>query len=249
MDLSNIPIAGWLVIAFIAVLIFVLLLFALRKGVRLGVGDKKIIVGDVEKGVDSKLSAFKGEIEQREKDRQKDEELRKNLFRASSEIDEKTKADNRRIIRKLTPAIQDIFRPYAHCEFTAISAVEIIKDELTERVDYNCIKERLSISERSGYIADIMHHIRAGYETFLLKIPAVPCSQEAYPAWNDIRAGVESVVTTWADETAAVLKKRIGEKIELYTNERDNFLLAENKENAIEFPVRKNKHYIKKLGG
>lgn len=249
MDLSNIPMAGWIVIAFIAVLAFVLLLLVLRKGVRLGVGDKKIIVGDVERGVDSKLSAFKGEIEQREKNRQKDEELRKNLFRIASDIDEKTKADNRRIIRKLTPAIQDIFKPYGHCEFTTTSAVEIIRDELTERVDYNCIKERLSISERSGYIADIMHHIRTGYETFLLKIPTVPCSQEAYPAWAEIRAAVESVVNTWANDTAAVLKKRIGEKIELYTNERDNFLLAENKENAVEFPVRKNKHYIKKLGG
>ena len=245
-ELSN---TGWLVIAFIAVLVFILVFFALRKGVRLGVGNKKIIVGDVEKDVNSKLAAFKDEIEQREKSRQKDEELRKNLFRTAVEIDEKTKADNRRIIRKLTPAIQDIFKPYGHCEFTAISAVEIIKDELTERVDYNCIKERLSLSERSGYIADIMHHIKAGYETFLFKIPRVPCSQEAYPAWVDIRAAVESVVNTWANETTAILKKRINEKIEFYASERENFLLPENKENAVDFPVRKNKKYIKKLGG
>lgn len=61
MNLENIPLVGWLVIAFIAVLIFILVFFALRKGVRLGVGDKKIIVGDVEKDVNSKLAAFKGE--------------------------------------------------------------------------------------------------------------------------------------------------------------------------------------------
>ena len=174
MNLAQIPAIGWAVIAFVALLVFIILLLALRKGVRLGVGDKKLIVGDVNKEVDNKLTAFKGEIEQREKNRVKDEELRKQLFRTSVEIDEKTKADNRRVIRKLTPDIQAIFAKYGHCEFTTIHAVEIIKDELTERIDYNCIRERLSISERQGYIADILHHIKTGYETFLLKIPRVP---------------------------------------------------------------------------
>lgn len=249
MDLAHIPVIGWIVIAFVAVLIFVILLLALRKGVRLGIGDKRLIVGAVGKDVDEKLIAFKGEIEQREKSRQKDEELRKQLFRASVEIDEKAKADNRRIIRKLTLDIQAIFGKYGHCEFTSTNAVEIIKDELTERIDYNCIRERLSTSERQGYIADILHHIKSGYEMFLLKIPHVPCSQEAYPAWSDIRAAVKSVVNTWANETTAILKKRITEKIDVYNAERDNFILAENKDNAVNYPIRKNKQYIKQLGG
>ena len=249
MTLENIPAIGWIVIAFIASLVFIILLLALRKGVRLGLGDKKLIVGAVGKDVDNKLVAFKSEIEQREKNRVKDEELRKQLFRASVEIDEKTKADNRRIIRKLTPDIQAIFAKYGHCEFTTIHAVEIIKDELAERIDYNCIRERLSISERQGYIADILHHIKTGYETFLLKIPRVPCAQEAYPAWHEIKPAVEALVNTWANETVAVLKKRIAEKIDAYSAERDNFILNENKDIAVDFPVRKNKRYIKKLGG
>lgn len=249
MNLAQIPAIGWAVIAFVASLVFVILLLALRKGVRLGIGDKKLIVGDVNKEVDNKLTAFKGEIEQREKNRVKDEELRKQLFRTSVEIDEKTKADNRRVIRKLTPDIQAIFAKYGHCEFTTIHAVEIIKDELTERIDYNCIRERLSISERQGYIADILHHIKTGYETFLLKIPRVPCAQEAYPVWREIKPAVESLVNTWANETVTVLKKRITEKIDAYSAERDNFILNENKDNAVDFPIRKNKRYIKRLGG
>lgn len=244
-ELSN---TGWLVIAFIAVLVFILVFFALRKGVRLGVGDKKIIVGDVEREVDNKLFSFKAEIEKREKSRQKDEELRKQLFRAAVEIDEKIKADNRRVIRKLTPAIQEIFKPFGGCEFAIINAVEIIRDELTERIDYNCIRERLSVTERQGYIADILHHIKIGYETFLLKIPRLPCSIDTYPAWRDIRPAVEVLINTWANETTAILKKRINEKIEIYTAERESFLLPENKDNAVDFPVKKNKHYIKKLG-
>lgn len=246
---AHIPLIGWIVIAFVAVLIFVILLLALRKGVRLGIGDKKLIVGAVGKDIDEKLIAFKGEIEQREKSRLKDEELRKKLFRMSGEIDEKTKADNRRVIRKLTPAIQDIFKQYGQCEFTTVHAVEIIRDELTERIDYNCIRERLSLSERQGYIADILHHIKIGYETFLLKLPQLPCAQEKYPTWKSIQSAIEVIINTWADETAAVLKKRISEKIELYTNERDNFILPENKDNAVDYPVRKNKQYIKQLGG
>lgn len=249
MNLAHIPTIGWIVIAFVASLVFIILLLALRKGVRLGVGDKRLIVGDVNKEVDTKLTAFKGEIEQREKNRIKDEELRKQLFRTSVEIDEKTKADNRRIIRKLTPDIQAIFAAYGRCEFTAVSAVEIIRDELVERIDYNCIRERLSISERQGYITDILHHIKTCYETFLLKIPRVPCAQEAYPAWHEIKSAVEALVNTWANETVAVLKKRMTEKIEAYSSERDNFILNENKDIAVDFPIRKNKRYIKRLGG
>lgn len=248
MDIVHIPVIGWIVIAFVAVLIFVILLLALRKGVRLGIGDKKLIVGAVGKDIDEKLIAFKGEIEQREKSRLKDEELRKQLFRSSVEIDERTKADNRRIIRKLTPDIQAIFAKYSHCEFTATSAVEIIKDELTERIDYNCIRERLSTSERQGYIADILHHIKSGYEMFLLKIPRVPCEQESYPAWKEIKPAVELLINTWASETVAILRKRITEKIDVYNAERDNFILPENKDNAVDYPVRKNKQYIKQLG-
>ena len=46
MNLEYIPIAGWIVIAFIAVLVFILVLLALRKGVRLGVGDKKMLIAN-----------------------------------------------------------------------------------------------------------------------------------------------------------------------------------------------------------
>lgn len=57
------------------------------------------------------------------------------------------------------------------------------------------------------------------------------------------------MVNTWANETVVVLKKRMTEKIEAYSSERDNFILNENKDIAVDFPVRKNKRYIKRLGG
>lgn len=83
---------------------------------------------------------------------------------------------------------------------------------------------------------------------FLLKIPRVPCEQESYPAWKEIKPAVELLINTWASETVAILKKRITEKIDVYNAERDNFILPENKDNAVDYPVKKNKQYIKQLG-
>ena len=69
-------------------------------------------------------------------------------------IDEKTKADQRRAVRKLYDTTRDIFDPYIKCEMPAIYAAEIIKDELMERIDYNCMREKLTSHERAGYIQD-----------------------------------------------------------------------------------------------
>lgn len=242
--LSNIPIVGWIVIAFIAILTFILLM---KKGIRFGIGDKKIIVGAVGKEVDGKLESFKNEIEKKESDRLKDEELRKKLFRQIGEIDEKTKADECRIVRKINSAIKDIFTQFVKCEMPMLSVVELIKDILQERVDYNNMRERLTAMERKGYITDILYFIETDYKTFLHKLPAVPCGTEQYPAWGEIAPQVEKIVNEWADKMIEIMKIRINEKIEMYMSEKDNFILPEYRELCIDFPVRKNKKYIKNL--
>lgn len=246
--LGNIPLVGWIVIAFIAVLIFILLHKVLKKGIQLGDGNKKIIVGDIEKNVDDKLELFKTDIEKKEKDRLHDEEFRKKLFRLSGEIDEKTKADERRVIRRINGVIKDVFLPFVKCEMPMLSAVELIKDVLQERVDYNCMRERLTATERKGYIADILYFIEQDYKTFLHKLPAVPCGVEQYPAWKEIAPKIEHIVNDWADEMIRIIARRIKEKIAMYKAEQSAFLLPEYKEICISYPIKKNNGYLKALG-
>lgn len=242
-NLDKIPIFGWGVIAFIAVLIFIILIAAIRKGAVLGWGDKKIALGKVDK----KLDSFKAEIDEQNKKRMEDEERRKALFRRSGEIDEKLKADERRVIRKLIEPIKNIFKANIKCEMPYITAAEIIKDELTERVDYNNMKEKLTSKERRGYTQDILFNIETDYKAFLLKIPCLPCGSEKYPAWHEIKPEVEKLVNSWADSMIEVMSTRIKEKIEMYEAEKDNFILPEYKALCIDFPIQKNKKYLQNL--
>ena len=241
--LTNLPLAGWLVIAFIAVLVFIVLMY---RGIHLRFGDKELSAG-AGKAVDKKINAVREEFKQKDADRLHDEELRKKLFRISGEIDEKTKADERRIVRKLYEAIKDIFKPYIKCEMPGLTAAEIIKDELNERVDYNNMREKFAGAERRGYLDDILLNIEADYKAFLFKIPRLPCGTENYPDWQDIRPEVERIIKKWADDTVKILIERINEKIDLYTAEEPNFILTEYKTICVDFPVRKNKKYIKNL--
>lgn len=242
-NLDKIPPIGWGVIALIAILIFIALIVVIRKGAVLGWGDKKIALGKVDK----KLDSFKAEIDEQNKKRMEDEELRKALFRRSGEIDEKLKADERRVIRRLYEPIKNLFKANIKCELPALTAAEIIKDELLERVDYNNLKEKLTSKERHGYIQDILYNIEIDYKAFLLKIPRLPCGTENYPAWREIRPELEKLVNSWAGSMIEVMSTRIKEKIEMYESEKDKFILPEYKILCIDFPIKKNEKYLKNL--
>ena len=242
-NLDKIPVIGWGVIALIAVLIFIALIAVIRKGIAFGWGDKKIALGKVDK----KLDNFKAEIDEQNKKRMEDEELRKALFRKSGEIDEKLIADERRVIRRLYEPIKNIFKTNIKCEMPYITAAEIIKDELLERIDYNNLKEKLASKERRGYIQDILYNIEVDYKAFLQKIPRLPCGTEKYPAWYEIRLELEKLVNSWADSMIDAISIRIKEKIEMYEAEKDKFILPEYKTLCIDFPIKKNEKYLKNL--
>ena len=55
---TSVLVLGIAAIVFIAVLIFLLLNKLLKKGIQLGAGDKKLIVGDIEKNDVDKLELF-----------------------------------------------------------------------------------------------------------------------------------------------------------------------------------------------
>lgn len=252
MALEKLPtvvlILGLAAIVFIAILIFILIDRLIKRGVAVGLGNKKVVLGAVNKEVDGKLEVFKADMEKKEKDRLHDEEYRKQLFRQSGEIDEKTKADERRVIRRINGTIKEVFLPFIKCEMPMLSVVELIKDVLQERVDYNCMRERLTATERKGYIADILYFIEQDYKAFLHKLPAVPCGTEQYPAWKDIAPQIEHIVNEWADEMIRIIARRIKEKITMYKAEQSAFLLPEYKEICIDYPIKKNNGYLKALG-
>ena len=114
-QLAHIPLAGWIVIAFIAVLAFILLML---HGVRLGFGDKVFAIGAAGKIMDKKLAAFKSEQEKERQARVSDKQRKEELFRRAAEIDENTKADELQVLRRIKEPIRDMFAPYVKCNIT-----------------------------------------------------------------------------------------------------------------------------------
>lgn len=246
-DFAGISTVGWAVIGFIAFLLFVFLILLIRRGVKFGFGDKTLSVGQ-EKEVNEKLEALKNEIAQKEKDRRHDEELRKELFRQAAKIDENEKNDEKRIIRRLNVRIKNIFSQSLKCEMPLLSLIENIKDVYQERIDDNNLRDRLSLTERRGYLEDVLTNIQRTYERFLLYVPSVPCNQEHYPKWAEVKPAFEKLTADWADCIVEILNNRINEKITMYEEAREKFLLDESRKNACDLPMEKNKIYLRHLG-
>ncbi|PIE98616.1 MAG: hypothetical protein CR988_02320 [Treponema sp.] len=239
---SHIPNFGWVVVAFIAILIFIIIM---TRGLRLGAGDKSIFIG---KQVDKKINSFKKEIEKRDLERLHDEEHRKSLFKKSMRIDEHLMADMRRSVRRVDKAVTDIFAPYFTSSLPVSLVSSLIKDELNERLDYNNVKEKLSKRERGDYCDDILKDIRDRYSTFYLQALKLK-DGEKYPEWENIDIAVMNLIKNWANKIVFLLCSHIQEKINLYENEKNNFKTENYKNNSITYPIKKNKKYLKDLGG
>ena len=237
-----IPTAGWLVIGMGLILLFVLVWF---RGLKLGAGDKSVSIGDT---VDKKLNTLKTELEEKEAARAHDEEIRKSLFRESNIIDDKVKADMRRIVRSLSDDIYRVFTQYVKCEFPAVQVENFIKGELFQRIDENHMREKLSFSEISGYLADVNHDIHKEYVVFLSATRKTTCG-EGYPSWDEISQGINIILYSWANNTRDVICTRTREKISLYKAARDRFLLAEYRKTSVDDPIRKNEGYLSSLEG
>lgn len=223
--MEHISNTGWIVIAFIAVLIFTVIMM---RGISFDWNGKKGIIG-------------------KEKERFDDQEKQQDLFRKVQEIDESCKADKKMAVKRLKGKLKSVFEPYIHCSMPAITVFEIILDVFEDRVERNCMRQKLTKEERSLYIADILYYIETDYEQFLQNIPATPCHAEQYPDWNTIKPSIESITQEWADDIAAIIVKRCQEKIALYETEQHVFKKDYYKKRCIDYPLEKNKRYIAAL--
>ena len=242
----NIPVEGWYVIAFIATLAFIVIIKLVRRGVDLSIGDKKLSVGRL---VDEKIGKMKEVAERFEEKRLADDELRKKLFGAAASIDEKTRADERRVVRLLKEKIAAVFEESIKCSMPALTAIEAIKDIFEELIDRNQLKERLALRERDKYIADIMLFCKREYQNFLQKIPLLPCGSEQYPTWEAIAPKMQAIAESFAGDVSQILVERCEEKIAVYSAEKANFNLEIAKKLFVDYPIEKNRGYIKRLKG
>ncbi len=240
--LTNISNVGWVVIAFIALLIFIVVMF---RGIKLGKGDKHIFIG---KQIDKRLEAFKNEIELKDLKRLHDEELRKSLHKRSLKIDEQLMADMRKKVRRIDVKLAKIFEPYKLTSFLITFIASLIKDELNERLDYNNVKVNLSQKEKKDYCLEILSDVKDRYNAFYANADKLS-TVHFIPEWEKIKIDIEKLIFEWGDDIVQALDTRIKEKITMYKKERSQFKTKEYLENSITDPIEKNKKYIKALTG
>ena len=228
--MEHIPIFGWAVIAFCAVLIFIIIM---KQGIALGWGDKKMAIGKLNKKVDDSF---------------KDEELRKTLFKKSIGIDEHLNADLRRTVRRMDSKISGALEQFFNSFLSITSFAAIIKDELNERIDYNNIREKLSSSERADYLYEIVKDIKNAFSTFVLHLQKSN-KDEKLPEWTTLKKPVEQLIADWEREVVQILMKHIEEKIEMYEQSKAQFKTEDYVKTSITYPLEKNKKYLADLRG
>ncbi|MEL3905580.1 MAG: hypothetical protein P1P65_00920 [Treponema sp.] len=228
--MKDISTVGWLVIAFIAVLIFAVIMI---RGISFDWNGKKGSIGKINKRLDDSI---------------KDEELRKTLFKKSIAIDEHLHADLRKTVRRLDNKIRTALEPFFSSFLPVLIVEGIIKDELNERLDYNNIREKLSSSERADYLYEIVKDIGHAFSAFVLHLLKTQ-KEEKLPEWADMKPAIERLIREWEKDVAALLIKHIEEKITMYETARGQFKTQEYIKTSITYPIEKNKQYLQELRG
>lgn len=247
-QISNV---GWGVIAFIAVLIFIVLMSLIFRGVKFNLKNKSLSVGnkeEIENQIDIRLNNFKKEIEKRELERYHDEELRKEMFKESMRIDEELSADEKQSVRCLDDKIAKIFEPFFKSDMPLSLVTAKIQGELNERLDYNNMKEKLTVHKRDKYLSDLMNKLQDKYSTFYLQATNLN-DKDRYPTWKEIEDGIRELMQDWQDEVVKLICKQLKRKIAFYLSKEKEFKTETYKNSSVTIPVNKNQRYLKDLGG
>ena len=237
---SNLSIFGWLAICFIATLIFV---FLMLRGLKIGWGNKSVIVG---KYLDNKLENLKKELENNQQKRYADTLRQKLLFKTTNEIDDILFTNLHKTVKKMDTMIYKTLEEYVNCPFPSLIIIDIFEDVLMERVYYNDMKHKLTGELREQYLKSIIQDLKDGYELFTMKLKKLHCGEE-YPDWSTIMVVVEKLVRIWDIRSIKCYIEAVVHKINLYNKNIKNFETEEIKKQACADPLKKNIEYLQML--
>jgi hypothetical protein len=225
--LGSISTIGWVVIciAFIALLIFLG-----AHGLRIKAGDKYIGIGGAKRDI----------IEKEE-----DDDICHELKKFADNVDQNLHADIIALIEDFDLLINNIATG-EKCFFTLLRFSEIIKHELYRRVNYNNLKEHLSVSSRAWYVKDIKKQIAQRYNEFRHTAGLAVCG-EMYPDYAVIEGKISMAIDRWADDVVLATTKRLEEKINRYHQTEKEFKTKLHAEKYCVKPRNRNIEYIRAL--
>lgn len=240
--MQNIPTIGWIVIAFVAILIFIVLL---KHPPKIKLNDKSV---DFQQ-LSDKIETVKQEVSDNEAVLLDDKITQQELYNIIKEIDQKLHADHKRNLRELKLKMLKTPELSRGCQYAELITIQAILDNFYNAVEYNQLKNCLTPQESSNYKKDLLHKVKQKYKTLSTISKPTPCVASDRKKWEEIEPLIISFINEWETATIKAIKNRIEQKIRTYKAYRGKFSSPYYKKIAIEKPLEKNYNYLKKLKG
>jgi hypothetical protein len=215
----------------IALIVAIVLFIIYYNGIHLKFGKLEIDIGGLRRALIYK---------------ELDDDIRTHLHKFMNEVDKYLYADISSITEDLEDDLLKIYK--GSCYFPMTRYVGIIKQELYKRINYNDLKNRLSLYQKDVYISDIKKSIKDKYLYFQNLTEETTC-EDTYPPYEEIAKNINSVIDDWAKKVIEHIIKRCQQKIAEYTKVSKTFKIQRLKEKYCLCKINDNIEYIKQLGG
>jgi len=177
------------------------------------------------------------------------------LDKRINEIDEHTQLETYRVTHKMTKKLTRIFIDKTYCSSTMIALVNELKNPLYESLRENNFKEKLTLKNKSMFIANKINELQEAFDDFSAAIASEPCAIDKklslLPQWEDIKLDLISCLSEWSDNISIIIQEASASKIETYKEYKTVFQKSKDEKfmQILDECIAKNEGYIRALRG
>lgn len=234
MNLSELPLIGWIVILITVVLIFILIWF---KGLHI-VGEKGGIK-TIDQKLDQKLHTY-------EDKRAKDENKRIDLYGEIKQIDEIEQKRIEEYVETAKKQIKNVFRDLIVCGVALNHITDKMISALLQKVDEDDFRRKLDPNNIEVYKKDIEVAVSYEYDEIRRYIEKSHCVDQLN-SFEEVRKKIKEILDGWCDNVRGCVITSCSDKIKVYEFYQDSFSLESYKDNFVMSPLVKNRGYLERL--
>lgn len=229
MDVSTIPIIGWLVILTTIILLFLLAWF---KGFRINKDGANI-------GIEKQLSDY-------ENMRARDENKRVELYKTIELIDKSEFHNITQTVEIARKKLRNLIRSRTKCGVALNHVVYKVGEALTIKLEEDDFRRRLCPINIDVYKKDVLLSIEYEYDEIKRLLSNIDCKEELIP-FSEIEGDCVLIINDWCEEVKKHVVYSCSEKIKTYETYKNFFELEAYKSSFVNVPLDKNRTYLKGL--
>lgn len=171
-----------------------------------------------------------------------------------AEIDDRLYADIKARTRALRRPLMRAIDGNGLCSAARNALGFCLRDPLDQAVDYNNLKVKLAVSNRSGYYREKLNELRDEYSDMVEESKADPCTAGpdaiiTFHPWAYVEPGLLSILEMWGRSIAILIVQACEAKISVYEEYRPEFEAGGLKYlvKVCDDCIEKNRRYISAL--